>query len=228
MTFLMSQHKTVFLTGGARGIGAAILEELKASRYRIIAPSREELDLSSAESVDAYLASLTDANVDILINNAGVNHPCSIPEISSEKLMLTMQVNLASALTLTQFFAPGMAGRGYGRILNTSSIFGAVTKEGRAVYSVSKAALDALTRSSAVEFGPRGVLVNSLAPGYVDTELTRQNNTPAAIEAIVSSIPLRRMAKPEELAKVAAFLVSEGNTYITGQTIVADGGFTCL
>ncbi len=224
----MSQSKTVFLTGGTRGIGAAIHRELKASGYRLIAPSREELDLSSGESVDAYLASLTDANVDILINNAGVNHPQSIPEISSENWMHTMQVNLGSALKLIQFFAPGMAARGYGRILNASSILGSVTKEGRAVYSMTKAALDALTRSSAVEFGPSGVIVNSLAPGYVDTELTRQNNTPAAIEAIVSSIPLRRMARPEELAKVAAFLVSEGNTYITGQTIVADGGFTCL
>jgi NAD(P)-dependent dehydrogenase (short-subunit alcohol dehydrogenase family) len=224
----MSQSKTVFLTGGARGIGAAIAQELKACGHRIIAPSREELDLSSGESVDAYLSSLPDANIDILINNAGVNNPRPIPEISSENWMHTMQVNLGSALKLIQFFAPGMAARGYGRILNTSSIFGSVTKEGRAVYSMTKAALDALTRSAAVEFGPGGVVVNSLAPGYVDTELTRQNNTPAAIEAIVSSIPLRRMAKPEELAKVAAFLVSEGNTYITGQTIVADGGFTCL
>jgi len=224
----MSQSRTVFLTGGARGIGAAIRQELKTSGYRIIAPSREELDLSSGESVDAYLSSLLDANVDILINNAGVNHPRSIPEISSENWIHTMQVNLGSALKLIQFFAPGMAVRGYGRILNTSSIFGSVTKEGRAVYSMTKAALDALTRSVAVEYGPGGVVVNSLAPGYVDTELTRQNNTPAAIEAIVSSIPLRRMAQPEELAKVAAFLVSEGNTYITGQTIVADGGFTCL
>ncbi len=224
----MSQSKTVFLTGGTRGIGAAIHRELKASGHRLITPSREELDLSSGESVDAYLASLTDANVDILINNAGVNHPQSIPEISSENWMHTMQVNLGSALKRIQFFAPAMAARGYGRILNTSSILGSVTKEGRAVYSMTKAALDALTRSSAVEFGPSGVIVNSLAPGYVDTELTRQNNTPTAIGAIVSSIPLRRMARPEELAKVAAFLVSEGNTYITGQTIVADGGFTCL
>jgi 3-oxoacyl-[acyl-carrier protein] reductase len=224
----MNQFKTVFLTGGARGIGAAIHWELQSSGYRLIAPSREELDLSSRESVDAYLTSLRNTNIDVLINNAGVNHPLSIPEISSENLMHSIQVNLVSALNLIQFFAPGMAARGYGRILNTSSILGSVTKKGRSVYSMSKAALDALTRSAAVEFGPNGVVVNSLAPGYVDTELTRQNNTPEAIEAITASIPLRRMAKPEELAKVAAFLVSEGNTYITGQTIVADGGFTCL
>ena len=223
----MSKSQTVFLTGGARGIGAAIRQELKASGYQVIAPSREELDLSSEESIEAYLASLPDLSVDILINNAGMNIPSAIVEISSENLSRTINVNLGSALRLIQFFAPGMAGRGYGRILNTSSILGSVTKEGRAVYSMTKAALDALTRSAAVEFGPHGVLVNSLAPGYVDTELTHQNNTRTAIEAITSSIPLRRMAKPEELAKVAAFLVSNKNTYITGQTIVADGGFIC-
>jgi len=224
----MSRSKTVFLTGGARGIGAAIHQELNRCGHRIIAPSRDELDLASGDSVEAYLASLCDTHVDILINNAGVNNPRSIPEISNDSWMNAMQVNLGSALRLIQFFAPGMAERGYGRVLNTSSIFGSVTKGGRAVYSMTKAGLDALTRTAAVEFGPKGVLVNSLAPGYVETDLTRQNNTLAAIETIVSTIPLRRMAQPGELAKIAAFLVSEDNTYITGQTIVADGGFTCL
>jgi 3-oxoacyl-[acyl-carrier protein] reductase len=223
----MSNSRTVFLTGGARGIGAAILEELKGAGHDVIAPSRIELDLSSRESVEAYLGSHPNLEIDILINNAGINTPQMIEEISLENWMQTFQVNLGSALRLIQFFAPGMAARGYGRILNTSSILGAVTKEGRSLYSMTKAALDALTRSVAVEFGPSGVVVNSLAPGYVDTELTHKNNSPEAIERIVSSIPLRRMASPDELAKVAAFLVSDQNSYITGQTIVADGGFTC-
>jgi 3-oxoacyl-[acyl-carrier protein] reductase len=223
----MSRSKTVFLTGGARGIGAAIRDELTASGHQVIAPSREELDLSSVVSVEGYLNFHSELDVDILINNAGINNPQLIGEISSENWTQTLQVNLGSALRLIQFFAPRMVARGYGRILNTSSILGSVTKEGRALYSITKAALDALTRSTAVEFGPMGVLVNSLSPGYVDTELTRQNNSPAAIEAITSGIPLRRMASADELAKIAAFLVSENNTYITGQTIVADGGFTC-
>jgi 3-oxoacyl-[acyl-carrier protein] reductase len=120
-----------------------------------------------------------------------------------------------------------MSSRGYGRILNTSSILGIVTKEGRAAYSMTKAALNALTRSAALEFGAGGVLVNSLAPGYVDTELTRKNNSPKEMTSIISSIPLGRMADPQELAKVAGFLVSDQNTYLTGQTIVVDGGFTC-
>jgi 3-oxoacyl-[acyl-carrier protein] reductase len=121
-----------------------------------------------------------------------------------------------------------MAARGWGRILNLSTIFSVVTKERRAAYAMTKSALNALTRSVAVEFGPAGVLVNALAPGYVDTALTRQNNSPAALEAICATIPLRRLAAPAELARIAAFLVSDENSYLTGQTIVADGGFICL
>jgi 3-oxoacyl-[acyl-carrier protein] reductase len=223
----MKNSRTALLTGASRGIGAAIHEELTQNGVVVLAPSRDELDLSSPDSVERYLEFFPARNVDILINNAGVNIPQSLEKISAANWMKTIQVNLGSSLRLIQFFAPGMMERGYGRILNTSSILGSLAKDGRAAYSMSKAALDALSRSAAVEFGPRGVLVNSLAPGYVDTELTHQNNTPAVIDSIVSSIPVRRMALPSELAKVAAFLVSEDNTYITGQTIVADGGFTC-
>jgi len=223
----MNNQRTVFLTGGARGIGAAIREELVTAGYTVISPSREELDLASKDSVEAYLKDHSGIAVDVLINNAGMNVPEKISEISWDNWNNTLQTNLSSAVRLIQFFAPGMSVRGYGRILNTSSILGLVTKEGRAAYSMTKAALNALTRSAALEFGAGGVLVNSLAPGYVDTELTRKNNSPEALTSIIRSIPLGRMADPKELARVAGFLVSEQNTYLTGQTIVVDGGFTC-
>jgi len=193
----------------------------------VVSPSREELDLASKDSVEAYLRDHSDIAVDILINNAGMNVPEKINEISWDTWNETLQTNLGSAVRLIQFLAPGMSSRGYGRILNTSSILGLVTKEGRAAYSMTKAALNALTRSAALEFGAGGVLVNSLAPGYVDTELTRNNNSPEALASIIRSIPLGRMADPKELARVAGFLVSDQNTYLTGQTIVVDGGFTC-
>ena len=223
----MNNHRTVFLTGGARGIGAAIRKELLTAGYNVVSPSRDELDLASKDSVEAYLRDHSDIAVDILINNAGMNVPEKISEISWDTWNATLQTNLGSAVRLIQFLAPGMSSRGYGRILNTSSILGMVTKEGRAAYSMTKAALNALTRSAALEFGAGGVLVNSLAPGYVDTELTRKNNSPEALASIISSIPLGRMADPKELARVAGFLVSDQNTYLTGQTIVVDGGFTC-
>jgi 3-oxoacyl-[acyl-carrier protein] reductase len=223
----MKNQRIVFLTGGARGIGAAIRQELVTAGYTVISPSREELDLASKDSVEAYLRKHADLVADVLINNAGMNVPEKISKITWDTWGKTLQTNLASAVRLIQFLAPAMSSRGYGRILNTSSILGIVTKEGRAAYSMTKAALNALTRSAALEFGAGGVLVNSLAPGYVDTELTRQNNSPEALTSIIRSIPLGRMADPKELAKIACFLVSDQNTYLTGQTIVVDGGFTC-
>jgi 3-oxoacyl-[acyl-carrier protein] reductase len=220
--------RTALVTGGARGIGAAIARRLEDSGYRIIAPPRTALDLASPASIDAYLAAHGSQAVDVLVNNAGINTLRAIPEIDVKTWGEMLQVNLSAALRLTQAFAPGMAERGWGRILNVVSIFALVTRERRAAYSMTKAALAALTRTAAVEFGPRGVLVNALAPGYVDTELTRRNNPPDAIAAIEASIPLRRMAQASELAEVAAFLVSDANSYLTGQTVVVDGGFTCL
>ena len=220
--------RTALVTGGARGIGAAIAARLQEAGYRVIAPPRTALDLATPASIDAYLASHGAETVEVLVNNAGINTLRAIPEIDSNTWGEMLQVNLSAALRLTQAFAPAMAERGWGRILNVVSIFALVTRERRAAYSMTKAALAALTRTAAVEFGPRGVLVNALAPGYVDTELTRRNNPPDAIAAIEANIPLRRMAKASELAEVATFLVSDANSYLTGQTVVVDGGFTCL
>lgn len=219
--------RTVLITGGARGIGAAISASLIARGYQVIAPPRAELDLSSPASIEAYIAAHRDLPVDILINNAGINVLRAIQEIDDASWQSMLQINLSAALRLTQAFVPGMQARGWGRILNVSTIFSLVTKERRAAYSMTKAALNALTRSAAVEFGPSGVLVNALAPGYVDTALTRQNNSPEAIAVITATIPLRRLAQATELAHTAAFLVSDENTYLTGQTLVVDGGFTC-
>ena len=224
----MPTSRTVLLTGGSRGIGAAIAAELAARGNQVLTPNRAELDLASPASIDAFIRRNRDLPIDILVNNAGVNFLRKVTELDVTTWQTMLQTNLTAALRLTQTWAPAMAARGWGRILNISSIFSLVTKDQRTAYSMTKAALNALTRSAAVEFGPGGVLVNALAPGYVDTELTRQNNSPEAIAALTATIPLRRMAQAGELAKIAAFLVSADNTYVTGQTVVADGGFTCL
>lgn len=223
----MAERRTALVTGGARGIGAAIAAELERRGFTILAPTRQEMDLEDAASVESYLAARRDTGVDVLVNNAGINRLRALDELDGETWGAMVQTNLSAPLRLTQAFAAGMQERGWGRILNVSSIFGIVTKERRAAYSMTKSALNALTRSAAVELGPRGVLVNALCPGYVDTALTRQNNSPADIEAIEASIPLRRMAQAEELARVAGFLCSEENSYLTGQMVVVDGGFLC-
>lgn len=220
--------RTAFITGGARGIGAAICEELERRGVELIAPSRAELDLANPDSVDLYVRRQANLEVDILINNAGINVLNAVPAIDLAAFEEMQRVNLTAALRLIQCFAPGMARRGWGRILSMSSILGLKARQRRAAYSITKAGLEALTRSVAVEFGPMGVLANSLAPGFVETNLTSQNNSPEVIAEIAAGIPLRRLAKPVELAKVAAFLVSDENTYLTGQTIVVDGGLGCM
>jgi len=220
--------RTAFITGGARGIGAAICEELGRHGVELIAPSRTELDLANPNSVDSYLRRQVNLEVDILINNAGINVLNAVPAIDLATFEEMQRVNLTAALRLIQCFAPGMARRGWGRVLSMSSILGLRARQRRAAYSITKAGLEALTRSVAVEFGPMGVLANSLAPGFVDTDLTSQNNPPEVMAEIAARIPLGRLAKPAEIAKVAAFLVSDENTYLTGQTIVVDGGLGCI
>jgi 3-oxoacyl-[acyl-carrier protein] reductase len=223
----MNQKRKAFVTGGSRGIGAAIVQELTRRGFDVWAPSRAELDLNDPVSIARFVKAHPAAGVDVLVNNAGINILKALPDLDSACWSEMQQVNLTAPLCLIQWAAPFMRGQKWGRILNISSILSLVAKEKRCAYSMTKAALNALTRTAAVEFGPDGILVNSLCPGYVGTELTTQNNSPADLEKIMGTIPLRRLAQPEELARVAGFLCSEDNSYVTGQAVVADGGFTC-
>ena len=222
-----TQIRKVLITGGARGIGKAIADEMVQRGFEVIGPQRAELDLADVASIEAYVTRNADLAVDVLINNAGINVLNDVEQIVATDWAAMLQVNLTAPLRLMQAFVPGMRARCWGRVLNISSIFSVVTKERRAAYSTTKAGLNGLTRTAATEFGPDNVLVNALCPGYVETALTHQNNSPADIERICASIPLGRLAKPEELARYAGFLCSEENTYLTGQAIVVDGGFTC-
>lgn len=229
MSFGKMQNSHVALvTGGARGIGLAIANALAASGVRVVTPAREELDLANPSSIDAYAEVVRAEGVDILVNNAGINPLSDIDTISSQDWSATLQVNLSAPLRLLQEVVPEMKNRKWGRVVNISSIFGVISRAKRGSYSSSKAGLLGLTRTAAVELAPYGILVNSVCPGYVETELTRQNNSPEALAQIAADIPLRRLAAPEEIAKVVAFLCHEDNSYITGQTILADGGLTCV
>jgi len=222
----MSQ-KTALVTGASRGIGKAIAEQLKKDRVRLVVPSRNELDLLSNHSIDLYLKSVNEP-VDILVNDAGINRLGDFTSYSDADLDDTLQINLIAPVRLTRGLVPGMMQRKYGRIVNISSIWSVISRPGRLIYSVSKTGLNAFTRSLAVEVAPYNILVNAVAPGYVNTELTRQNNTELDLSDIRKMIPMQRLAEPEEIARLVAFLCSEGNSYLTGQCLVIDGGYTCL
>lgn len=222
----MNEARTALITGASRGIGAAIAARLQDEGLRILSPSSKTLDLSSTISIDAYLSQLTDP-VDILVNNAGINRLGSIDEISGKDFEEVIQVNLLGHFRLTQGLVKGMKARGYGRIVNISSIWSLVSRERRVTYSAAKAGLNGLTRALALELAPYHIMVNAVAPGYINTELTKKNNTPEALERIAGEIPLGRLGEPSEIAECVAFLCSPKNSYMTGQVIVVDGGYLC-
>ena len=216
-------HK-VLVTGGSRGIGHAIVELLESSgEFEVLAPDRKKLDLAAPQSVRAFLEGCPD--IDALVNAAGINVLGRLNELDETIVAQMCQTNLYAPLQLIRGVADGMRRRGGGRIVNLSSIFGVRSKEFRTLYSLTKFGLTGVTKALARELGPDGILVNAVAPGYVDTEMTRKNVPQNELERLRGEIPLRRLATPAEIAKLVRFLISEENTYITGQSIVIDGGF---
>ena len=162
----------------------------------------------------------------MLINNAGINKTGAFAELSPEDFLSIQQVNLYSALRLIQAVLPGMMSKSWGRIVNITSIFSIVSKEFRAPYSASKFGMDGMTASLAAEVAESGVLVNSVAPGFIDTELTRKVLGEDGMREIVEKVPIRRMGKPEEVARLVLWLASNENTFVSAQNIAIDGGFT--
>ncbi len=174
-------NKIVFLTGASRGIGRRMKELFEASGAKVIAPARDELDLSSADSISLYLQKTPDIKADIFIHCAGINQLAGIESISQEILESVFQVNFFSAVQLARHFSGAMKQKGWGRIIFISSLYSLISKERRIAYSSSKNALTGLTKTLALELGQYHILVNAVAPGYVMTDMTRRNLSDAQI-----------------------------------------------
>jgi 3-oxoacyl-[acyl-carrier protein] reductase len=239
-------NKTVIVTGGTRGIGAAIVELFQHCNAQVIGTgantkelerlnqeSKEKktdymhLDFTSNESVQGFLGFIDKQDrVDVLINNAGVNKIDSIQDVTEDDWDWINNVNLRGPFLLTREVSKIMQRQGSGRIVSIASIFGVVSKSKRAAYSTTKWGLVGLTKATALDLASHNILVNAVSPGFVDTELTRQILGDKEIEKLLDTIPLKRLASVKEIAKTVVFLGSEHNTYITGQNIIVDGGFT--
>lgn len=219
--------KRVLITGGSRGIGKAIAGKFSEAGYDVAVPCRQEMDLTDAASIERYIMSQSSQPpFDVIINNAGCNDIHLIEDITDDEILEMMNVNLIAPIRLLRGLITPMKERNYGRIVNIASIWAVVSKAGRCVYSATKNGIHGVTNTLAVELAPYNILVNTVCPGFTLTELTRKNNTDEEIASISKEIPLGRMAKPEEIAEIVYFLSSEKNTYLTGQKIVVDGGFT--
>lgn len=214
------------ITGGSRGIGKAIKELFVKHGIDVIAPERKELDLVNNKNIKEFISIISP--VDILINCAGINNLASLEEMTPAMLQEMIQIDLTAQALMIKYASVGMINNNWGRIVNFSSIWSTFSKKRRVMYSIAKAGINGLTTASAVELGQYNILVNAVAPGFVLTELTYQNNTMEQIKEISESIPIRRMAQPEEIAEFVYFLASPKNSFITGQTIFIDGGFSCV
>ncbi|OGE13646.1 hypothetical protein A3G14_05020 [Candidatus Curtissbacteria bacterium RIFCSPLOWO2_12_FULL_38_9] len=217
--------KQVLITGGSRGIGAAITKHLTSLGYKVIAPTRRELDLNNQESVENFIRLNRKLKLYALINNAGINNPQWIEDISNDNLKETLNVNLVSPVLLCRGFVPHLKKNKISHIINVSSMFGVISRGKQSLYSSSKFGLVGLTKSLALELAQYNILVNSISPGFVETDLTLRNSSQKNAK-LAREIPLKRFAKPLEIAYLVEFLISTKSTYITGENIVIDGGYS--
>jgi NAD(P)-dependent dehydrogenase (short-subunit alcohol dehydrogenase family) len=232
------------VTGGANGIGAATAARLADYGAAVVVLDIERpsgpgdcvvADLSDRAAVirAAEEATRLLGGVDVLVNCAGVSLPSRIAELDLDSYDTTLAVNLHAPVLLMREFSRGMIAQGYGRVVNVTSVHARVGEAGSAAYDVSKAGLEAATRTGAIELARSGVLVNAVAPGFVSTRMSvvdgeDELDSDWFKEFYVEHerIPLRRAAQPDEIAESVAWLASDANSYVTGQVLLADGGLT--
>ena len=245
------EGKTALITGGTRGIGGAIADLFAEAGARVLITGTKQKDVRrrvkelstlGPSGADGWEVDMTDPGslasfrtqvqtlepLHVLVNNAGNNKIVPIDAVEAEDLDLVTSLNLRAPILLMRDVAPVMKRQRWGRIVNIASIWSVITKPGRAMYTASKFGLVGATMAAAVDLGEHNVLVNAVSPGFTLTQLTKRTLPPQEQERLSSELPLRRFASPEEIARIVLFLASEWNTYITGQNLVADGGFVSV
>ncbi|MDG1495345.1 MAG: 3-oxoacyl-ACP reductase FabG [Porticoccaceae bacterium] len=239
-------EKVALVTGATRGIGAAIAEALGKAGATVVGTATSEagaasisqrfaenningtgmvLNVTDAESVTGVIKSITEqfAAPTILVNNAGITKDNILMRMKDDEWMDVMDTNLTSVFRLAKGCVRPMTKARWGRIINISSVVGAMGNAGQSNYSASKAGVGGFTRALAKELGSRNITVNTVAPGFIDTDMTK-DLPEASKESMLTQIPLARLGAPEEIAAVVCFLAGDAAGYITGETIHVNGG----
>jgi acetoacetyl-CoA reductase len=235
--------RIALVTGGTRGIGRAVSEALKAAGYRVAAnyggndeaanAFKDEtgipvykFDVGDFDACTAAVAKIADdlGPIEILVNNAGITRDATLHRMTREQWSEVMSTNVDSLFNLTRNVIEGMRERGFGRVINISSINGQKGQVGQANYSAAKAAVIGFTKAVAQENAPKGVTVNAIAPGYIGTEMVLAVPEEFLKEKVIPLIPVGRLGEPAEVARCVVFLAADDSAFVTGATMTVNGG----
>jgi len=240
--------KNIIVTGGTKGIGKAIAKQFLINGGNVTITGTKDIneyelkqdwgyenieyqkvDFLKKDTLKRFLMWISkQEKIDILVNNAGINKVSSNVNSSDSDFDDLLNVNLKAPYLLSKEVSRIMKKNGSGKIANISSIWSSITRPGRSIYSSTKFGIVGLTKTLAVELASYGILVNAIAPGFTMTELTKKTNTVKELEKLRKTIPIKKLADPIEIAQLVLFLTSDLNTYLTGQNIIIDGGYTVV
>ena len=236
-------QKIALVTGGTRGIGAAIAVALKEAGYHVAVNYASRVETAEAftkeTGIPAFKWNIGDfeecaagvkqveealgGSVDILVNNAGITRDRAMHKMDPENWDLVINTNLSSCFYMSRAVIDAMRAKGYGRIVNISSVNGQLGQFGQTNYSAAKAGIFGFTKALAQETATKGITVNAIAPGYIGTEMVDAIQ-PEILQGIIDGIPVKRLGKPEEIARAVVYLAAEESSFITGETLSINGG----